>query len=81
MCDVINKRPLITVLNLLNLICRNIKPETVFIVIAYDGKLLTWFDVRSSYRIVNGLHPMIAPRLKQEDIQILYYNESTQNGT
>ena len=41
MCDVINKRPLITVLNLLNLICRNIKPETVFIVIAYDGKLLT----------------------------------------
>lgn len=70
MRDVINRRPLFTVMNLLNQIGRDIEPETVFIVIADDGKLLTRFDVLGSYRIVNGLHPVITPRLKRSHFNL-----------
>jgi hypothetical protein len=43
----------------------DIEPETVLVVVADQGKVLAGHDFRTSDGIVNGLHPVVTPRLKE----------------
>jgi hypothetical protein len=43
----------------------DVKPEAVLVMVADQGKVLAGHDFRTSDGIVNGLHPVITPRLKE----------------
>ena len=50
---------------LLEVFGADVEPEAVLVVIADQGKVLAGHDFRTSDRIVNCLHPVITPGLKE----------------